>query len=634
MAPSGTRTFAVRRKRAKERWQEKTNAELYITVGMGTCGLAAGAEETLAAIEAELEKRGLNAVISRVGCVGMCSYEPMVELQARGRPRISYGQATASNVPEIFAAYFEGTPLQRSVVVGQAVPVLIGENGQRLHSLSFVDPETGEKIAFHRKQLRIVLSNCGLIDPESIDDYLAVGGYEALEKVLTTMTPEEVIEEVTQSGLRGRGGGGFPTGVKWKFARQTQKWPKYVICNADEGDPGAFMDRSVLEGDPHSVIEGMIIAAYAIGAQEGFIYCRAEYPLAIKRLEIALTQAREAGLLGENILGSGFSFDITIAEGAGAFVCGEETALMASIQGERGQPWPRPPYPAVSGLWGQPSNVNNVKSYAYVPRIIRLGAQWFRKLGTERSSGTAVFTLTGMVNRTGLIEVPMGITLREIIFDVGGGIPHGKRFKAVQTGGPLGGCLSEPYLDTPVDFDSLQAVGAVMGSGGMIVADETTCMVEFAKFFTKFVCDESCGKCPPCRIGSIRMLEVLERISNGEGKPEDLDEIRWLAEGMQRASLCALGQLAPSPVISTLRHFEDEYRAHIEDKRCPAGKCRALITFQIVADLCPGCMVCARNCPAQAISGEKGKPHVIDPKLCERCGLCKEICKFNAIVVT
>ncbi|MGQ9785907.1 MAG: FAD-dependent oxidoreductase [Anaerolineae bacterium] len=411
-------------------------------------------------------------------------------------------------------------------------------------------------------------------------------GYVALEKVFATMTPEQVIEEMIRSGLRGRGGGGFPTGVKWKLARQTQHWPKYVICNADEGDPGAFMDRSILEGDPHSVIEGMIIAAYAIGARYGYIYCRAEYPLAIRRLQIALEQARQLGLLGENILGTDFSFDLYIKEGAGAFVCGEETALMASIQGERGQPWPRPPYPAVSGLWGQPSNVNNVKSYAYTPRIMRMGADWFKSLGTPGSPGTAIFALTGMVNRTGLIEVPMGITLGEIIYDIGGGILQGRKFKAVQTGGPLGGCLPTAYLNTPVDFDSLCAAGAVMGSGGMIVADETTCMVEFARYFMQFACDESCGKCPPCRIGSVRMLEVLQRIAEGEGEPEDLDRLRHIATGMQKGSLCALGQLAPSPVLSALRHFEDEFRAHIEEKRCPAGVCQTLVRAGCV-NACP-----------------------------------------------
>jgi NADH:ubiquinone oxidoreductase subunit F (NADH-binding)/Pyruvate/2-oxoacid:ferredoxin oxidoreductase delta subunit len=628
-----TRNLALTRALAKQRWQQKNEAELYVTLGMGTCGLAAGAADTLTAVEKELQKRGLNAIIGQVGCVGMCSYEPMIEVQARGRPRLSYGNAVDKNVSEIFAAYFDGKSLRRSISVGGVRPTTVGRNGHQLQSLTFVDPESGEKIPFHRQQQRVVLSNCGLIDPESVDDYLALDGYRALEKVLTSMTPEAVIEEMTKSGLRGRGGGGFPAGVKWGLARKSQNWPKYVICNADEGDPGAFMDRSVLEGDPHSVIEGMIIAGYAIGAEQGYIYCRAEYPLAITRLEIALAQAKALGTLGEYILGSAFCFDIVIKEGAGAFVCGEETALMASIQGERGQPWPRPPYPAVSGLWKQPSNVNNVKSYAYVPRILRMGARWFKDLGTAESPGTAVFALTGMVNQTGLIEVPMGITVRDIIYEVGGGIPLGKQFKAVQTGGPLGGCLSETHLDTPVDFDSLRSVGAVMGSGGMIVADETTCMVDFAKFFMQFVCDESCGKCPPCRIGSLRMLEILERITAGEGKAEDLAEIRYLAGGMQRGSLCALGQLAPSPVLSTLRHFEDEYRAHIEEGRCPAGKCRALISFDIVADLCTGCMICGRNCPRQAISGEKAQPHTIDAEACIRCGVCKEVCKFDAVVV-
>jgi NADH-quinone oxidoreductase subunit F len=626
MAPVATGDLTARRNQAKEHWQQKINADMYITVGMGTCGQAAGAQETLAAIEEELERRNLNAAISQVGCVGMCSYEPMLELQTKGGPHLNYGNATSENVPEIFASYFDGTPLHNSVIVGEVTPTITQTNGHALHSLSFVNPDNQDKIAFHQKQLRVVLSNCGLIDPESIDDYLAVGGYEALGKVLTGMGPEEVIEEVTQSGLRGRGGGGFPAGVKWGLARKTQRWPKYLICNADEGDPGAFMDRSVLEGDPHSVVEGMIIAGYAIGAQAGYIYCRAEYPLAIKRLEIALAQARELGLLGENILGSDFSFDIFIKEGAGAFVCGEETALMASIQGERGQPWPRPPYPAVSGLWGQPSNVNNVKSYAYVSRIIRMGAEWFKNLGTEGSPGTAVFALTGMVNHTGLIEVPMGITLGDIIFGVGGGIPGSKKFKAVQTGGPLGGCLPENYLDTPVDFDSLRAAGAVMGSGGMIVADDKTCMVEFAKYFMKFVCDESCGKCPPCRIGSTRMLEILERITAGKGEPEDIDEIRYLANGMQKGSLCALGQLAPSPVLSALRHFEEEFWAHIREARCPAASCQMLVRAPCVSacpagvdapaylalvaqgryaealavhrDANPFAMICGRVCPA------------------------------------
>jgi NADH-quinone oxidoreductase subunit F len=571
---------------ARERWQAKIAADLYITVGMSTCGLAAGAQDSLAAIEKELARRGLSAAISRVGCVGMCSYEPMVEIQAAAKPRVSYGGALAEAIPGIFASYLDGAPLRDAVVVGEVVPEAITADGRTLHTISFIDHKANERIPFQSGQLRVVLSNCGLIDPESVDDYLALDGYRALAKVISAMTPEQVIEEVIRSGLRGRGGGGFSTGTKWKLARQTPRWPKYVICNADEGDPGAFMDRSTLEGDPHSVIEGMIIAGYAIGAQAGYIYCRAEYPLAIRRLEIALEDARRLNLLGDHILGSEFSFDILIKEGAGAFVCGEETALMASIQGERGQPWPRPPYPAVSGLWGQPSNVNNVKSYAYVPRIIRLGADWFKSLGTEGSPGTAVFALSGMVNRTGLIEVPMGITLGQIISEIGGGIPKGRKFKAVQTGGPLGGCLPAAYLDTAVDFDSLRAAGAVMGSGGMIVADESTCMVEFAKYFMKFACDESCGKCPPCRIGTTRMLETLERITEGKGELADLDYLRELAEGMQKGSLCALGQLAPTPILSALRHFEDEFLTHIKEQRCPAGSCQSLVRARCVTD-CP-----------------------------------------------
>ncbi len=589
-----------------------------IAVCIGTGCASSASTELREALRVELGKHGLGKEVEvrRTGCFGFCEQGPIAVMHPE---QTFYTRVKPSDAQAIVEEHILGN--------------------QSVERLLYRDPVSGDRIEkwheidFYSKQQRILLDNCGIIDPENIDHYLAHEGYQALRKVLTEMTPEAVIEDVLNSGLRGRGGAGFPAGLKWRFARQTQNWPKYVICNADEGDPGAFMDRSVLEGDPHSVIEGMIIAAYAIGARYGYIYCRAEYPLAIRRLEVALAQAYELELLGENILGSGFDFDLTIKEGAGAFVCGEETALMNSIQGERGQPWPRPPYPAVSGLWKQPSNVNNVKSYAYTPRIIRMGADWFKSLGTEGSPGTAVFALTGMVNCTGLIEVPMGVTLREIIFDVGGGIPLGRKFKAVQTGGPLGGCLPEEYLDSPVDFDSLREAGSVMGSGGMIVADETTCMVEFAKYFMQFVCNESCGKCPPCRIGSVRMLEILERITSGDGKPSDLAEIKRVATGMENGSLCALGQLAPSPVMSTLLHFADEYRAHIEDERCPAGKCRDLITYEIVAELCTGCMVCGRNCPNNAISGEKLQPHVIDQELCDQCGMCKEVCKFDAVIV-
>jgi NADH-quinone oxidoreductase subunit F len=631
MASSGGfEALRSRRRLARDQWSGRLRGGLHVSIGTGTCGLAAGAGETLAAVEREAARRGLSVAVRRVGCVGMCSYEPMLDLQAAGRDAVSFGKATAENVPEIFAAYLEGGDLKASVVIGQVEEAELRKNGMSLFSHSLLDPETKERIAFHRKQLRIVLSNCGLIDPERFEDYLALDGYAALDAALEGMTPERIIEVVTQSGLRGRGGGGFPAGVKWGLARKTPRHPKYVICNADEGDPGAFMDRSILEGDPHSVIEGMIIAGYAIGARHGVIYCRAEYPLAIRRLRIALAQAREAGLLGEAILGSSFSFDIQVKEGAGAFVCGEETALMNSIQGERGQPWPRPPYPAVSGLWGQPSNVNNVKTYAYTPRIIRMGADWFKGLGTENSPGTAVFALTGMVNRTGLVEVPMGITLREIIYDIGGGVPEGRRFKAVQTGGPLGGCLPEAYLDVPVDFDSLRAAGAVMGSGGMIVADESTCMVEFAKYFMHFVTEESCGKCPPCRIGSTRILEILQRITAGGGKAEDIDEIKRLARGMQQGSLCGLGQLAPSPVLSVLRHFEEEFWTHIREARCPAASCEMLVRAPCVS-ACPAGVdvpayvaLCAQGRYAEALAiHRESNPFAlicgrVCPAFCER----------------
>ncbi|MBC7259817.1 MAG: NADH-quinone oxidoreductase subunit NuoF [Chloroflexi bacterium] len=537
----------------------------------GTGCTASGSVEVMTAMEAEIKRRGLQDEVRLVhtGCRGFCAMGPVMIIYPEG---IFYCQVQASDVPTI---------VEETLVKGRVVK-----------RLTYTEPETHKalpfykEIPFYSKQIRIALRNCGMIDPEKIEEYIARGGYEALSKALTSMTREEVIEEVKRSGLRGRGGAGFLTGVKWEFTAKAPGDVKYVVCNADEGDPGAFMDRSILEGDPHSVIEGMIICGYAVGAKEGYIYCRAEYPLAIKRLKTAIAQAEEYGLLGDNIMGTDFSFHLHIKEGAGAFVCGEETALIASIEGRRGEPRPRPPFPAVSGLWGKPTNLNNVKSYANIPQIIVNGAEWFSSIGAKRSPGTAIFALTGKVNNTGLVEVPMGITLGEIIFDIGGGIPRGKKFKAVQTGGPLGGCIPAQHLNVKVDFDSLKEVGAVMGSGGMIVVDEDTCMVEFSKFFLTFAQAESCGKCVPCRVGGKRMLEILTRITEGNGKLEDLDTIREIAKGMETGALCALGQLTPGPVMAALRYFEDEFRAHILDKECPAGTCKALVRARCI-NACP-----------------------------------------------
>lgn len=482
------------------------------------------------------------------------------------------------------------------------------------------------------KEIRIIMARCGVIDPENIEDYIAEDGYTALAKALLEMTPKQVIDEVLRSGLRGRGGAGFPTGRKWEFAAAQKSDVKYLICNADEGDPGAFMNRRVLEGDPHSVLEGMVIAGYAIGAQQGYIYVRAEYPIAVRTLKIALRQAREFGFLGKNILGSGFDFDVELRIGAGAFVCGEETALMASIEGKRGEPRPRPPFPAVAGLWGKPTIINNVETLANIPNIVQRGADWLASIGTEKSKGTKTFTLAGDVARTGLIEVPLGISLREVVYDVAGGIKDGRGFKAIQTGGPLGGCIPEHLLDTPLDYEPLGALGSIMGSGGLVVMDDTTCMVDIARFFMDFTQDESCGKCVPCRIGTRRMLEILQRICAGEGEEGDIERLERMSKFIVAGSLCGLGQGAPNPVLTTIKHFRHEYEAHIYEKRCPAKVCKGLITYRIL-DTCPGCMVCARNCPSNAITGEKQKVHVINEDLCERCGICMQVCKFDAIVV-
>ncbi|MES0344705.1 MAG: NADH-quinone oxidoreductase subunit NuoF, partial [Anaerolineales bacterium] len=508
-----------------------------------------------------------------------------------------------------------------------------------IERLLYVDPQTDEEIKyekdvpFYKHQHRLILNLNGLLDPSRIEEYISLGGYNSLKKVLISLSPDDVIEEMKKSGLRGRGGAGFPTGFKWELCRQQPGDVKYVICNADEGDPGAYMDRSIMEGNPHLVLEGMIIGAFAMGANQGYVYIRNEYPLAVKHLRQAISQAEEVGLLGENILDSGFDFTVKIKLGSGAFVCGEETALIASIEGQIGEPRPRPPYPAEFGLWGKPTNINNVKSWASVPIIIDKGSDWYASIGTETSKGTVIFSVVGNINNTGLVEVPIGISLRELIFDIGGGIPDGKSFKAAQIGGPSGGCIPAEHLDIPIDYESLQSLGAIMGSGGLVVADEDTCMVDFAAYFMRFTQEESCGKCVPCRVGTKAMLETLERICAGDGRPGDVDYLIELGEEIKRSSLCGLGQTAPNPVLSTIRYFRDEYEAHIVDKTCPAKVCKGLITYSVIDENCTGCMVCLRNCPEGAIQGEKKEIHVIDADLCTRCGMCMSVCKFDAILV-
>lgn len=592
----------------------------HVLICGGTGCTSSGSPALREALTKELEANGLSEEIKVVqtGCFGLCALGPIMIVYPEGT---FYSRVTINDIPEIVGEH---------LLKGRIVDRLV--YNEQAHGSENEDVEASlSNTAFYKKQKRVALRNCGVINPEKIDEYIAMDGYFALAKVLFEMTPDDVIQTVLDSGLRGRGGGGFPTGRKWMFAKASKSDKKYVVCNADEGDPGAFMDRSVLEGDPHAVLEAMAIAGYAIGADEGYIYVRAEYPIAVKRLQIAIEQAREYGMLGKGIFGTDFNFDIQIRLGAGAFVCGEETALLTSIEGNRGEPRPRPPFPAVKGLFGQPTIINNVETYANICQIILKGADWFASMGTEKSKGTKVFALGGKIKNTGLVEIPMGTTLREIVEEIGGGVPNGKKFKAAQTGGPSGGCIPASLIDTPIDYDNLIAIGSMMGSGGMIIMDEDTCMVDMAKFFLEFTVDESCGKCAPCRIGTVRMLEILNKITSGNGEMEDLDRLEELATYIKSASLCGLGQTAPNPVLSTLRNFRDEYVAHIKDKKCPAGVCKKLLSYTIDPDKCKGCTLCARNCPAGAIVGKVKEVHVIDTAKCVKCGACIEKCKFGAI---
>jgi len=583
----------------------------------GTGCTSANSEQIAQNFEKELKNHGLEneVVVERTGCFGLCALGPVVIIYPEAA---FYSTVKPEDVEEI---------VKEHLVKGRVVKRLLYAESVEEDRIKSIN-----EVGFYKKQVRVALRNCGVINPENIDEYIAFDGYKALEKVLTSMTPAEVIDTVKRSGLRGRGGAGFPTGMKWEFAAKSQSDKKYVLCNADEGDPGAFMDRSVLEGDPHSVIEAMTIAGYAIGADQGYIYVRAEYPIAVKRLAIAISQAREYGLLGKNILGTGFSFDLEIRLGAGAFVCGEETALIASIEGQRGMPRPRPPFPAVKGLFGKPTLLNNVETYANINPIFINGPEWFASMGTEKSKGTKVFALGGKINNTGLVEIPMGTTMREVIYEIGGGCPNGKKFKAAQTGGPSGGCIPASHIDVPIDYENLIALGSMMGSGGLIVMDEDNCMVDIARFFLDFTVDESCGKCTPCREGTKRMLEILERITEGKGEDGDIEKLETLAKSIKASALCGLGQTAPNPVLSTLTYFRDEYEAHIKEKRCPAGVCQALLSYTILEDKCKGCGICAKQCPVSAISGQPKNPYNIDSSKCIKCGVCMQKCPFKAIV--
>ena len=606
-----------RRQQAVAKWEELQKSPIpFIYIGAGSCGLAAGAADTQSAVEEYLRRKGLNARIVQVGCIGPCYLEPLMDVQMPGQPRISYSNVTAKDVAYILNGFFENGEITKSRLAGH-----FGDGDldgiPRFFDLPMLKP-----------QVRIVLRNCGLIDPDDVDHYLARDGYKGFEKCLS-MTWREVLDTVKRSGIRGRGGAGFPTWRKWATCRETESDQRYLICNADEGDPGAFMNRSLIEGDPHAVLEGMLIAAYTIGASQGYVYIRAEYPLAIKRLKKAIAQMREMGLLGQNILGSDFSFDIKIKEGAGAFVCGEETALIASIEGKRGMPRTRPPFPAIAGLKGQPTIINNVETLGTLPNILRNGAEWYAGYGTDTSKGTKTFSLVGKVRRTGLIEVPLGITLREVIYDIGGGTQ--KPFKAVQSGGPSGGCLSEEFLDLQIDYEHLAEAGAIMGSGGLIVVDSDTCIVDMAKYFMGFTQKESCGKCVPCRVGTRHMVEILEKVCDGKADLSDLDRLEKLGHTVKNGSLCALGGTAPNPALSSLKYFRPEFISHVKDKRCPAVSCKNLVVYRVIAGKCTGCQRCVKVCPTGAITGPRSEPHNLDQSKCIKCRSCYEICRFDAI---